>query len=116
MSRDRCRAQKPCSATKGTANRRSYLESRRNSSAGKQPGANIDSLALVILFPMARGHEEREKATTKREEKRRGPPPPSLSLRVPFLSYLFRGPFPLLFYAIFHLGDSASISAGTSRH
>lgn len=60
-------------ATKGTTNRRSYLESRRNSSAGKHPGANIDSLALVILFPMARGHEEREKARQRerRKEKRR---------------------------------------------
>ena len=143
-------------ATKGATNRRSYLGSRRNSFAGKQPGANIDSLVLVILFPTARGHiqrqrgrkgeRERERETVskmkqrrreakrrekkrreekRKEEKSRGEKRRDeacvcavslLFFHVPFSLCLFRGPFPLLFYAIFHLGDSASISAGTSRH
>lgn len=49
------------SATKGAANRRSYLESRRNSSAGKQPGANIDSPVLAYsFFPTPRHRAEDE--------------------------------------------------------
>lgn len=49
------------SATKGAANRRSYLESRRNSSAGKQPGANIDSSVLAYsFFPTLRHRAEDE--------------------------------------------------------
>ena len=144
-------------ATKGATNRRSYLGSRRNSFAGKQPGANIDSLVLVILFPTARRHiqrqrgrkgerererererqyqkrnreeekrrEEKRREEKRKEEKRRGEKRRDeacvcavslLFFHVPFSLCLFRGPFPLLFYAIFHLGDSASISAGTSRH
>lgn len=97
------------SATKGAANRRSYLESRRNSSAGKQPGANIDSLVLILFFL---------RHAIVQDETRRGEARSARFVCLPalFPLYLFRGPFPLLFYAIFHLGDSTSISAGTSRH
>ena len=58
-------------ATKGATNRRSYLGSRRNSFAGKQPGANIDSLVLVILFPTARGHIQRQRGRKGERERER---------------------------------------------
>lgn len=56
------------SATKGAANRRSYLESRRNSSAGKQPGANIDSLVLILFFLRHATVQDE----TRRDEARQG--------------------------------------------
>ena len=58
-------------ATKGATNRRSYLGSRRNSFAGKQPGANIDSLVLVILFPTARRHIQRQRGRKGERERER---------------------------------------------
>lgn len=69
------------SATKGAANRRSYLESRRNSSAGKQPGANIDSLMLILFFLRHATVQDE----TRRDEARQGLPASCVSL----LSFLY---------------------------